>query len=301
MALTQGAEREAPAARSDTAPAVPSDWSVDRTVQWGPFLTSVRWRRPDGSAVSWSARRARKRAAIELEGRGQGSSAVGARRQHLMNLVASMAFFVGGSLFAAGAAVAQFGSGEAITSASIYFAGGLFFNTGGYVSLLQAINAPRGVDVSGFPEYGPWRWWSWEPDRIDWLSAFVLLAGTVAFGINLLDSFLQGLTVQQVNRLIWAPDMVGCILFLISGHLALVEAGHPNRFRPRADLGWWVAALNQIGSVLFFVSGVAAFIRPETSMVVNEEIANWGTLLGALCFAIGGVVQAFERPSGSPA
>ena len=43
----------------------------------------------------------------------------------------------------------------------------------------------------------------------------------VVFGVNLLDSFLQGLTAKQVNRLIWAPDMIGCALFLVSGHLAL--------------------------------------------------------------------------------
>jgi hypothetical protein len=72
------------------------------------------------------------------------------------------------------------------------------------------------------PRYERWRWWSWEPDRIEWVSAVILFGGTVAFGINLLDSFLQGLTVKQQNRLIWAPDTVGCAIFLISGHLALV-------------------------------------------------------------------------------
>ena len=47
----------------------------------------------------------------------------------------------------------------------------------------------------------------------------MLFAGTLVFGVNLLDSFLQGLTAKQANRLIWAPDMVGCTLFLVSGHL----------------------------------------------------------------------------------
>ena len=51
----------------------------------------------------------------------------------------------------------------------------------------------------------------------------MLFAGTLVFGINLLDSFLQGLTAKQENRLIWAPDMVGCTLFLVSGHLALAQ------------------------------------------------------------------------------
>jgi hypothetical protein len=211
--------------------------------------------------------------------------------------VAAGAFTIGGSLFAIGAAVVQLGSGNATTAASIYFAGGLFFTAGGYASLLGAINAPRSVGGDGSLAAEQWRWWSYEPMRIDWLSTFVLFAGTLAFGVSLLDSFLDGLTTQQVNRLIWTPEIIGCVLFLVSGHLAMVEICH--RTRPclrRRDLGWWIVAVNQVGSILFMISGLAGFIRPETSSEVNVAVANWGTLTGALCFAIGGVMQAFERP-----
>jgi hypothetical protein len=204
------------------------------------------------------------------------------------NMVAAVAFTIGGSLFAAGAVVAQLGSGDATTAASIYFAGGPFFNTGAYAALLGAINAPRGV---------AWRWWSYEPHRLDWLSAFVLLAGTLAFAINLTDSFLQGLTTKQVNRLIWAPEVTGCALFLISGHLAMTAICHRSRpcARPR-DLSWWIVAVNQLGSILFMISALAAFTRPATGSVVNVDVANWGTLTGAVCFAIGGIMQGFDRP-----
>ena len=116
------------------------------------------------------------------------------------------------------------------------------------------------------------------------------------FGVNLLDSFLQGLTAKQVNRLIWAPDMIGCALFLISGHLAL-KGFRGKRLRDlRGDLGWWIAALNQVGSYMFLVSGLAAFVDPETSSAVNEALSNWGTFGGALCFALGGVIQLFDSP-----
>lgn len=67
-------------------------------------------------------------------------------RLRRLNAIAATAFVIGGAFFAAGATVAQFGSGDATESASIYFVGGLFFNTGGYVSLLQVSNAPRHVD-----------------------------------------------------------------------------------------------------------------------------------------------------------
>jgi hypothetical protein len=209
------------------------------------------------------------------------------KRQRVLNTIAAVAFTLGGSLFALGAALAQLGSADPTASACIYFAGGLCFNSGGYATVLQAVNPPG---------YERWRWWSWEPERTEWVSAAALFAGTLVFGVNLLDSFLRGLTVKQQNRLIWAPDMIGCALFLISGHLALKQICRRRLcIRPR-ELVWWIAALNQVGSYLFLVSAIAAFIRPETSAQVNATVANWGTFGGALCFALGGLLQAFERP-----
>jgi hypothetical protein len=210
------------------------------------------------------------------------------------NRVAGGAFVIGGSLFALGAAEAQLGSGDATTAASIYFAGGLFFNTGGYASLLGAINAPRGDAAASA---GRWRWWSYEPKRLDWLSAFVLFVGTLAFGVSLIHSFLTGLTVKEVNRMIWTPEMIGCLFFLLSGHLGFVQLCGRRLpcLRPH-NLGWWLVAINQAGSILFMISALAAFTRPATGSQINVTLANWGTLTGALCFALGGVVQAFERP-----
>ncbi len=270
----------------------------------GPFTSRLVWDLPGGGEATWESRTARKRGAIKVR------SAAGeapetlrappeiARRLARVNWVAAIAFAVGGSLFAIGAWVAQLGSGDASTAASIYFVGGLFFNVGGYASLLGAINAPRRVAADGSLATERWRWWSYEPQRIDWLCTFVLFAGTVAFGISLADSFIQGLSGPQVNRLIWTPEIFGCILFLVSGHLGFVEICHKSRpcWRPR-DLGWAIVAINQVGSALFMLSALAAFIRPATGSAANVDIANWGTLLGAACFAAGGVMQAFDRPA----
>ncbi|MFI1166873.1 hypothetical protein ACH4UM_25545 [Streptomyces sp. NPDC020801] len=267
----------------------------------GPFTTRLTWRAADGRIAVWESRPARKRgvltvrAADETESRWRRADGVSVRRLRRLNAIAGVAFTVGGALFALGAAIAQFGAG-APTSAYIYFAGGLFFNTGGYASLLQAINSPQRDSRAGALTAGRWRWWSYEPGRIDWLSTFTLFAGTLVFGVNLLDSFLQGLTVAQMNRLIWAPDMVGCFLFLASGHLALVEVCHGRPCLHAGSLGWWIVAINQVGSTLFLISALAAFTRPETGSLVNVTIANWGTLTGAVCFSLGGVLQLFERP-----
>lgn len=255
----------------------------------------------DGRTAVWESRLARKRGLLtvrapsEREARARRADTVSIGRLRRLNAIAAAAFTVGGLLFALGAGVAQFGSAGA-TGAWIYFAGGLFFNTGGYASLLQAVNAPRRDSESGSLAGRRWRWWSYEPGRIDWLSTFVLFVGTLVFGVNLLDSLLKGLSVQQVDRLVWAPDLVGCVLFLVSGHLAIVEVCHGRPQVLAHDLGWWIVAVNQFGSVLFLVSALAAFTRPETGSLVNVDIANWGTLVGALCFSAGGVIQFFERP-----
>ena len=58
-----------------------------------------------------------------------------------------------------------------------------------------------------------------------------------------------------------------------------------------------MVAVNQLGSVLFFLAGVAAFVRPATSSDINAGLVNWGTFAGAVCFAIGGVIQIFDRPT----
>jgi hypothetical protein len=205
-----------------------------------------------------------------------------------INAISATAFVAGGSLFAIGAALAQGGVGGPRLAAGVYLAGGLFFSTGAYTAVLQIVNGPR---------QGRWRWWSAEPGRLEWLSTVVLFAGTLVFAINLLDSFLGDLTPAQQDRLVWSPDMVGCALFLVSGHLAMVEISGTwlPCWRPR-QLGWWIVAVNQLGSVLFMVSAVAAFVRADGDMIAIG-IANWGTLAGALCFAVAGVAQEFERPA----
>ncbi|MGW6913332.1 hypothetical protein ACWGB8_05850 [Kitasatospora sp. NPDC054939] len=268
----------------------------------GPFTTRISWRQAEGGLAVWESRLARKRGAFRTradtgdEGPPRRADGPVLRRLRRINTVAAVAFTIGGALFALGAVLAETSSLGPTGIATVYFVGGLFFNTGGYASLLQAVNAPRRSGSTDAPVTERWRWWSYEPARIDWLSTFVLFAGTLVFGVNLLDSFLTGLSAAQVNRLVWAPDVVGCVLFLISGHLALMEVCHGHWCRRSRGIDWWIVVINQLGSVLFMVSAVAAFIRPHTGDPVSAAIADWGTFAGALCFSVGGVVQYFERP-----
>jgi hypothetical protein len=213
------------------------------------------------------------------------------------NQVAAGAFLVGGSLFAIGALLAQGDVGGPRLAAVVYLIGGVVFSTGGYASVLLAINAPH-RRRDGTWARAPWRWWAREPRNYDYLAAAVLFAGTIVFGINLVDSLIGDLTAAQLDRLVWSPDVIGCLLFLIAGHLAMVDiAGSWWRIRGEG-LGWWIVFVNQVGSVLFMVSAVASFVRADGDMIA-VGIANWGTFGGAVCFAVAGAMQFYEPPDGS--
>lgn len=190
------------------------------------------------------------------------------RRLRRANTLAGICFVPGGSLFAAGAYLAE--NGAPLVAVNVtYLVGGVFFSSGGWLSIRATLAPSRGRS-----------------------SAMVLFVGTLFFAVSLVAAFASGLTPRQSNGWIWLPDIIGCVCFLVSGHLAMLDVGDGHVVvRPR-ERDWWIVAVNQLGSVLFFLAGVAAFVRPATSEAVNVGLVNWGTFTGALCFAIAGVVQA---------
>ena len=211
-----------------------------------------------------------------------------------LNRVAAVAFVLGGSLFAVGAALAQAGTSSLSTVNVTYLVGGFFFSLGGYVSILL-VDAAAGGPRSGGAV--PVRRRRTEPPPVGWSSAVVLFVGTLLFAVSLVAAFAEGLTPRQSNSWIWLPDILGCLCFLVSGHLALNDVGEGRVPRRAHRVGWWVAAANQVGSILFFVAGLAAFTRPMTSRAVDIGLVNWGTFAGAVCFALGGLVQVFDNPA----
>ncbi|MBD3926128.1 hypothetical protein IEZ26_16000 [Nocardioides cavernae] len=211
-----------------------------------------------------------------------------------INLVAAVAFILGGSLFALGAVLAQDGEVALRTVNITYLVGGFFFSLGGYVSVLLAVNTGLGNDGTAGAHV---RWWRYQPERRDWMSAVVLFVGTLLFAVSLVAAFAEGLTPRQSNGWIWFPDILGCICFLVSGHLAMLEVGGGHVGVHVDALSWWVVAVNQLGSILFFLAGLAAFVRPATSAALDAGLVNWGTFSGAVCFAAGGVVQLFDKPT----
>ena len=65
--------------------------------------------------------------------------------------------------------------------------------------------------------------------------------------------------------LVWRPDALGSVCFLVASWLAYAAAG-PRRlsWRPH-DLGWTIAMLNLVGSVFFGLSAIGAYVVPSTA------------------------------------
>ncbi|HEY5053733.1 MAG TPA: hypothetical protein VII45_10025, partial [Solirubrobacterales bacterium] len=175
MAPTQAPSSPPKSSKRSRSVRRPQEWSLEAAEGGGPFTTRVRWRLPGGETATWASRAARKRGTVEIVAPGgevaaTASAAVGtARRLRLLNAVAATAFVIGGSAFAIGAAIAQAGAASTIVVASVYMFGGVFFSTGGYTSLLQTINSPRRLGPDGALAADPWRWWAYEPERLEWL------------------------------------------------------------------------------------------------------------------------------------
>jgi hypothetical protein len=114
-----------------------------------------------------------------------------------------------------------------------------------------------------------------------WWSAAIQFAGTLLFNINTFDAMKEGLSTQQENRLVFAPDLFGSACFLASGVLAYRAATGPELR---------MAAVNLAGCVLFGISAIASYIVPSTGSVLDLAAVNWCTSLGALCFFVGALM-----------
>ena len=187
-------------------------------------------------------------------------------------------FVVGSFLFALGSFPPYFNVIDPRVVAVTFAAGSVFFTAAGYSQFLQALN--EGSDT--FRLVGA------KTADIVWWAATVQLAGTIFFNISTFGALAAGLDTEQVNRLVWAPDIFGSIAFLVASALAWASLVGFRWAVRRDDADWWINLLNAVGSVFFMLSAIAALTLPTTGEMVNIVIVNAGTFLGAACFLAGG-------------
>lgn len=149
-----------------------------------------------------------------------------------------------------------------------FFAGSILFTVGGALQSALAFPNRRGRPA----------------DRAAWWSAIVQSAGTICFNVSTFHALDTAISDPHYNRLVWRPDAVGSICFLVSGAIAY-RASARRGWRPvRGAAGWWQPAVNMLGCVFFGIAAVAGYVVPASGSVLDLAAANWNTCLGAACF-----------------
>ena len=279
---------------ADRYPRTPEGWTVVERRAAGPFTTRVEYRDAAGERRVWSSRFQRKHASLLSRADDRGSRWWAPHR----------ASWWIGALFAIGSACFMVGPfpgfiqlvGSA-ADGTVFFVGSVFFTSAALIQYLEAANADR--DLSGKRSHRM-RLLTFEPHRIDWWATGIQLVGTVFFNINTFRAMQQSFDTSQVDRLVWAPEAVGSVCFLISGLLAYLEVRDGGLFSAARTLEWRISTVNFAGCILFGISAVAGYIVPETGDELSLAAANVTTSLGALCFLVGALLSLPEGSEPEP-
>lgn len=266
----------------------------------GPFITWVETE-IDGRHGVQTSRRLRKRLAPIANAASPLDAGAGLRHDWLqlwaparLGWWIAVLFMVGAALFAIGGVRATWPDDAGLKWIDsrminpIFFVGSIFFTSAAYLQFYEALNG----DISNTG--GTRRFFGWRPRNLGYLAALVQFIGTLLFNLNTGDALLPGLDWKQQELLIWSPDLIGCICFLVASQLAIMEFAHRwFAFRPE-QLAWWIVVVNMLGSILFMVSGVASFVMP-TGAILAPTLANAGTAGGAVCFFLGAYLLIPEQ------
>lgn len=149
-----------------------------------------------------------------------------------------------------------------------FFVGSILFTAGG--GLQTWLAAPeRQVDGAG---------------RAAWWAAVIQSAGTLFFNVTTFTALSTLPSQPDYDRLVWRPDALGSVCFLVSGVIAYRASARRGLWPARGTPGWWEPAVNLLGCVFFGISAVAGYLVPSTGSILNLAWANWNTALGAACF-----------------
>lgn len=210
-------------------------------------------------------------------------------RPSRLNGTIGVLFMIGSACFVLGTVPAYANAVGAVADAATFFVGSIFFTSASFSQLLQA-QTPAMAPGSGDTR-APLQFWNPQPHDKAWLGAATQFPGTLAFNVSTLFAVNTSLTLQQTDRLVWAPDFVGSILFLVaSGYGILAVSDRFFTWQPR-DLWWRIAWLNMIGSIFFMISAIGAVLIPATGSELDPRWANAGTFAGAVCFFVGAALM----------
>jgi hypothetical protein len=211
----------------------------------------------------------------------------------------ALLFAIGSALFAVGGFGATWPQSvpaplrEASLLNWVFIVGALFFTAAAWLQWLEALN---GDVAEAMAEGSPrkWRWLGWRPRNLGYLASAVQLVGTIMFNFNTVDATLTGLSWKGEDLLVWTPNMVGCVCFLVASYLAYAEVSQgAASFAPRS-VSWWIAVVNLLGSLAFQISALYSFAGPAAASESALFRASFYTAAGGLCFLLGSYLMIPE-------
>jgi hypothetical protein len=158
-----------------------------------------------------------------------------------------------------------------------FFVGSILFTAGGALQTSLAYPTRRSPGVR----------------RAAWLAAVIQSAGTICFNVTTYRAMHVALTSPEYNKLVWRPDAVGSICFLVSGVIAYRASPRHGWLPARGGPGWWEPAVNLLGCIFFGISAIAGHVVPSSGTELDLAAANWNTVLGAVCFLTCAVATLF--------
>ncbi len=278
----------------------PSAECLEAAGPW-PFVTRRVYRSADATKRVWSSRHHRKGLLLQAAGE---SRAVAANLRSWLWKPGSLNWWIGGIfavgslLFAVGSvlslspAVAQAISLDSQQINAIFFAGSIPFTTAAYLQLYQAANVGEFLD-QGSPTLRRRAIVGWRPNDIGWVSSALQFVGTILFNFNTFDATIPSLNWFRQDLLIWVPDFIGSVLFLMSGYLAFEETCHARWAWLPNSVSWWVVVTNLLGCVGFMISAILGVVLPtpnDTAVTLSVVF----TLLGAIGFLVGSLLMLPE-------
>jgi hypothetical protein len=250
----------------------------------------------------WSSRAHRKRLALRPAADGPAAApavapsatptAAGARPSTRSWTIGGL-FMIGAFCFALGSVPLYFDNASAAAVATTFFVGSIFFTSAAYLQYQEALDAPTGPSPTDPSPAGLPRFVALSPHRIDWWATAVQFVGTIMFNISTFAAIDANADVMSEERWVWAPDVLGSACFLIASWLAFAEVGPRLWHRGERTLGWWISALNMLGSITFGVAAIAGRFT-SSGELVDVTLVNLGTFVGAACFFIGAALLPVE-------
>ena len=95
-------------------------------------------------------------------------------------------------------------------------------------------------------------------NRLDLVASAVQLVGTIMFNVNCYAALFDGLDRHTQKGLVWLPDALGSVAFLVASWIALVVWQRARRAGTGDRRGGEIAWLNMIGSLFFGLSAIAS-------------------------------------------